>query len=202
MNFSLFIGLVLYYKHSNSQRLGFYLALFGTVWTMLIEFVVYTIKNSHFLDRFYPFLHLLLGINLVFVIAKSESLKKYASYVIYIYVFSWLIYVSIDELYKVAPILNGITYTIGSTFMLFLMYDVIKNNSGKLFKEPNIYIVLGSYIFFAGSAIVLVLLQHFMNYWDAYPNARFFKPALHITVNFFYYCLLIYSFICNRSTDN
>jgi signal transduction histidine kinase len=201
MGMSFFIGLATYKKHTSVQRFNLYYSLIMNTWTYLSLYNARITGNNHFLDRFYILIHVTMGINLVFLIAKSDKLKTYTTYSFLIYLAIWLIYISTNELVKTSPILAGTSYAYANILMLFLLYDNISNSINSLFNDPGIYITVGTYFFFAGTAIIFILLQHYMVYWQYFPDARFYKPLLHIACNFIFYCLFIYSFIRMQSID-
>jgi hypothetical protein len=202
MGMSFIIGLITFKKHSSVQRFNLYYSLIMNTWTMLSIYTARISGNNHFLDRFYTLIHVSMGINLVFLIAKSDKLKTYTAYSFIIYLAIWLIYISTNELFKTSPILAGSSYAYASILMLFLLYDKISNSTSSLFTDPGLFITVGTYVFYAGTAIVFILLQHYMVYWQYFPEARFYKPLLHLACNFVFYCLFIYSFVCNRSISN
>lgn len=202
MGMSFFIGLATYKKHTSVQRFSLYYSLIMNTWTLISIYTARISGNNHFLDRFYTLIHVTMGINLVFLIAKSDKLKNFTAYSFILYLAVWLIYIFLNELYKTSPILGGASYAYASILMLFLLYDNIYYSTSSLFHDPGIFITIGTYIFFAGTAIIFILLQHYMVYWQYFPEARFYKPLLHIACNFVFYCLFIYSFVCNRSINN
>lgn len=171
-------------------------------WTYFSYFVGRITGNNHFMERFYVLVHITIGLNLILIEAKSEKLKSLSVYSFLVFLIIWLIYISTNELVKTSPILGGISYTYASVLMLFLLYDKLSNLTGSVFTDPGIFIIVGTYVFYAGTAIVYILLQHYMVYWEYFPNARFFKPVLHVACNFIFYGLFIYSFLCNRSISN
>lgn len=202
MGMSFFVALATYKLHTKVQRFNMYYVIVMLFWTYFTFYLYRITGSSHFVERFYVFLHVSIGINLVLIEAKSEKLKAYVAYSYYVFMAAWLIYISVNELVKTSPILAGFSYAYASILMLFLLYDKFLNFKGNLWKDPGVYITIGTYLFYAGTAIVFVLLQHYMVYWDYFPNARFYKPVLHISVNIVFYSLFIYSFLCNRSTSN
>lgn len=199
---ALFVALATYKTHTKVQRFNLFYISIMLFWIYFTRFIYSTTGSSHFIERFYVLIHLTMGINLVLIEAKSERLKSYTVYSFLTFLVIWLIYISLNELLKTSPILAGITYAYASVLMLFLLYDKISNYTDSLLKDPGMFIIVGTYIFYAGTAIIFILLQHYMVYWEYFPNARFYKPVLHIACNFIFYCLFIYSFLCNRSISN
>lgn len=202
MSMALFLALATIKIHTKVQRFNMFYVSIMLFWSMFSRNIYLITGSNHFMERFYTLVHLTMGINLILVEAKSEKLKKYTIYSFLIFLLMWLIYISTNELVKTSPKLTGLSFTYGSILMLFLLYDKISNHTGSLFTDPGIYITVGTYIFYAGTAVVFVLLQHYMVYWEYFPNARFYKPVLHISCNFIFYSLFIYSFLCNRSISN
>ncbi len=197
-----FVALLTYKSHTKVQRFNLFYISIMLFWTYFSMYVGKITGSNHFLERFYVLIHVTLGLNLVLLEAKSEKFKKYSYYTFIPFLVIWLIYIASNELLKTSPVLGGISYAYVSILMLYLLYDKISNHTGSLFNDPGMYITVGTYIFYAGTAVVFILLQHYMVFWQYFPNARFYKPVLHAACNFIFYSLFIYSFLCNRSISN
>ncbi len=198
---TLLLAFIRYKKLSPVQDIMLVYIVLMVAWMNLTGILMHTLQNTHFMNRFYDYVHLSIHILFLLKASDSERFKKLLVYTFYIYSVIWLYLIASMELYAMKPILSSTTFGLLSIYNLIFIYQKAKYSNENLMKDPSVILAIGSYIFFAGGAIIHGILLHDMQFWLQYPKARYFRITFFIGVNVFFYMLFAYSFICNRKTS-